>query len=139
MKNTIIILIVIAIVLLAVSGYLFLHSGNKDASVQTTSEKFFSQNQVKPTDVTVTETVSGFEPSTVSIKKGTKVTFLNTTDTYVWPASDPHPTHTGYPGFDPLEPFKKGEAWSFIFDKVGTYGFHDHLKPSVKGIIVITE
>lgn len=43
---------------------------------------------------------SGFSPDTLKVKVGTVVTFKNDDSGSLWIASNPHPTHTGYPGFD---------------------------------------
>ncbi|MBX4191690.1 MAG: cupredoxin domain-containing protein [Candidatus Doudnabacteria bacterium] len=90
-------------------------------------------------DVTVAYTASGFSPNNFTIKKGTKVTFVNNSSSSMWPASAPHPSHTDYPGFDPKKAIAVGSSWSFTFDKVGTWGYHDHLNPTKFGKIVVTE
>lgn len=78
---------------------------------------------------------SGFFPQTLTIEKGDTVTFMGKQE--FWPASDPHPTHQGYPGFDPMKPLEKGDTWSFVFLKEGQWGYHDHLHPYFKGTIVV--
>src|ERR1051326_866180 len=49
-------------------------------------------------------TSSGFSPSTLTVKAGDTVVFKNKSSSAFWPASDPHPTHTDYPGFDAKQP-----------------------------------
>jgi plastocyanin len=88
---------------------------------------------------TVTYTSSGFSPSPVTIKKGGTVTFVNNSSSSFWPASGPHPSHTGYVGFDPKKAIAAGQSWSFTFDKVGTWPYHDHLNPTKFGQVVVTE
>ena len=78
-------------------------------------------------------TASGFAPNTINIKKGDSVTWVNEDSQYHWPASDIHPTHEIYSEFDPKEPLAPGEAWAFSFEKVGTWSFHDHLRPGWTG------
>jgi plastocyanin len=90
-------------------------------------------------EVTINYTTSGYSPSTVNIKKGTKVTYVNQTSGVMWPASAPHPTHTDYPEFDPKQAIAAGQSWSFTFDKTGTWRFHDHQNPSKFGSVVVTE
>lgn len=80
-----------------------------------------------------------FSPDPIEIKKWTKVIFKNTGTVVHWPASNLHPTHGVYPEFDPQEPIKPGEEWSFMFDKVGTWKYHDHLNPEITGEIIVTE
>jgi plastocyanin len=97
----------------------------------------------------VTYTDAGYSPSTITIKKGETVTFVNQSSRSMWPASAVHPTHTVYSGtslskhcpdttgtaFDACKGFLPGESWSFKFDKVGTWKYHDHLNPSSTGTI----
>jgi hypothetical protein len=65
------------------------------------------------------------------------VRFLNDSTSSVWIASDPHPTHTDYPGFDAKKAITRGETYEFTFTKVGTWGFHNHRNPLQKGTIVV--
>ena len=80
---------------------------------------------------------SNFSPSTLTIKAGDTVVFKNKGNSDFWPASNPHPTHTDYPGFDALGPVAPGQFYQFQFNKVGTWGYHDHLNPSARGTIIV--
>jgi plastocyanin len=91
------------------------------------------------TEATVTYTASGYSPSPVTIKKGGKVTFVNNSSSAMWPASAPHPSHTDYAGFDPKQGIIAGSSWTFTFDKVGTWSYHDHLNPTKFGKITVVE
>ncbi len=88
------------------------------------------------TAVEVDLTDQGFSPATVTIKKGQTVHFVNKSSNQMWIASNPHPVHTDYPGFDEL---KTADTYDFTFDKVGTWGYHDHLSPSTMGTVVVTQ
>ena len=90
-----------------------------------------------PQVIEVKITASGFYPSTVTIKKGDYVQFVNTDTAAHWPASDPHPTHTDYPGFDALKGLANGETYRFQFNKAGAWGYHDHLHPSIHGTVIV--
>lgn len=81
----------------------------------------------------------GFSPTSLTIKKGDTVTFKNVGSNAHWPASAPHPTHTDYPEFDPKHEIAPGQSWSFTFEKVGTWRYHDHLNSGETGIIIVTE
>jgi plastocyanin len=85
-----------------------------------------SENQVS----TVKYNSDGFEPKEITVTKGTKVTFINNSDIPLWVASDPHPEHTDYPEFDTPRALgrlpQQGENFSFTFDKVGTWRYHNH-------------
>ena len=80
-----------------------------------------------------------FSPSEVKIKKGGKVTWVNKGQNPVWPASNPHPIHTDYPGFDASRGLANGESYSFTFDKVGSWGYHNHLNPGMRGEVKVVE
>lgn len=82
----------------------------------------------------------GFSPASVTVKKGTTVKFVNKTTGGMSVASDPHPTHIIYPELDQWKSSFKGKGeYDFTFDKVGTWGYHNHLDPSIKGTVVVTE
>jgi plastocyanin len=68
----------------------------------------------------------------------------------MWVASDPHPIHNGYDGTTvqqhcaagyagpaPFDECAAGTSFTFTFDKVGTWGYHDHLDHSVMGTITV--
>ena len=87
-------------------------------------------NVVKITD-------NGFEPSTLTIKSGDTVQFENDSSDDAWPASNVHPTHLLYRGFDAKKPLLPGDSYSFTFTKVGSWGYHNHLEPDTQGTIVV--
>ncbi|GIW66802.1 MAG: hypothetical protein KatS3mg095_0700 [Candidatus Parcubacteria bacterium] len=102
-------------------------------------------------EVIIKITNNGFEPKEVKINKGTKVTWINESSNPSWLASAVHPTHRVYPGsgiekcgtpeqekiFDACRGLNKGETWSFVFNEVGEWYYHDHLNPSLRGEIVV--
>ncbi|MDP3778759.1 MAG: hypothetical protein Q8R30_01765 [bacterium] len=81
----------------------------------------------------------GFHPQELTIQKGDSIKFVTTRNSYFWPASDLHPTHLLYSGFDPKEPIGAKESWTFRFEKPGGWKFHDHLAPYFTGIITVTD
>ena len=86
---------------------------------------------------------SGFAPRQVTIPEGAKVTWVIDGKSAHWPASNNHPTHTIYPEsggcigskLDACKAMKKGEKFSFVFEKTGTWGMHDHLYPQFTMIV----
>lgn len=80
---------------------------------------------------------SGFEPATVNIKPGDTVVWTNEAGRAAWSASNDHPTHTKLPGFDALRAIQTGQSYEYTFTKAGTWGYHDHLKPSTLGTVVV--
>lgn len=92
-----------------------------------------------PKTVDVSITATGFSPNNITIKKGDTVTFKNNDSRNRWPASAPHPTHTDYPEFDQKKAIPAGGTWSFKFEKVGTWAYHDHIFPTQFGKVTVTE
>lgn len=76
-----------------------------------------------------------FNPKSLNIKFGDYVIFKNLGTQEFWPASDPHPDHTGYAGFDARKPIATEGKYQFQFMQAGSWGFHDHLNPSATGVI----
>lgn len=137
MSKTSITIIVIIIIALAAVGVYFATRG-KQPNTTTTGLATSTGN-------TVTFTDSGFSPSTLIVKKGDTVTFKNNASNSVWVASNPHPLHNGYPTtggcvsstFDSCQNIAPGSSWSFTFDIVGSWGYHNHLNPSEGGTIKV--
>ncbi len=110
------------------------------------------ENQTEePASYKVTITSSGFSPSTLSIKQGDTIIFTNKQSSLSWPASAVHPTHTVYPGsdidkcgtaeeqnnFDACSGLNLDETYTFTFNEKGSWGYHDHLNPGLRGTIVV--
>lgn len=86
---------------------------------------------------TVKMEADGFSPQTLTVQAGDTVTFENTSDDDHWPASNVHPTHELYPGFDAQNAVLPGDSYSFTFERAGRWGYHDHLNPDLQGTIVV--
>lgn len=100
--------------------------------------KQFEANAVSYTD-------NGFVPSSLKIKPKETVTFKNDSSLPLWVASGSHPSHTQYPitggciasAFDSCKNIKQGEAWSFKFDIVGDWKYHNHLNSADEGTVIV--
>lgn len=112
---------------------------NKMMKLQDRISTLAKKLEVKTGEVTVEMKAGSFSPAELRIGKGTKVIFKNVDAAPHWPASGPHPQHTNYPEFDPKAEVAAGASWSFTFDKVGTWPFHDHLNSSVRGKITVVD
>ncbi len=88
---------------------------------------------VKLAPVIVELNEDGFTPNEITILRGQSVTWKTTRGKQFWPASNLHPSHTLYPEFDPLNPVPADQTWTFRFDKIGSWIYHDHLSPYYKG------
>lgn len=90
----------------------------------------------KKEEVVVNFDGAKFIPASVSVKKGTPVKFVNTGTTTMWVASAVHPTHGVYPEFDQKT---TGNEYTFVFDKVGNWKYHNHAPFVAGGTISVTE
>lgn len=131
MKRKIIFLMVITLILTACS-----HSTIESVPI----EEGDGYAEIRPNTVLITS--SDFRPITITINQGDTITWINQESKESWPASNIHPTHTLYPGSSLCEEFDScmispGESWSFTFNEVGTWIYHDHLNPSLEGLIEV--
>lgn len=93
----------------------------------------------------VTYTDDGFSPTDVSIPKGGTVIFKNSSSRNVRVASNPHPSHDGYPTkdgcvgstFDSCAVIPPNVSWTFAFDFPGIWDYHNHLNPNQRGTITV--
>ena len=77
---------------------------------------------------------NGFDPAVLAIEKGDTVNFLAGDGVSFWPATDLHPLHNVYPEFDSEKPIEK---WGFTFNRAGVWEYHDHLRPYLRGEIIV--
>ena len=145
-------IIIGGVIIVVLGGFLFLQSSNTpEQSAPEASSLSPSENGEGQSSVTVTYTNSGYSPREVTMAQGGTVTFVNESSRTMWPATVIHPTHTIYPGssiqkcgtpekpriFDACEGITQGASWSFTFQEQGSWGYHDHLKISNTGKIIV--
>lgn len=92
-----------------------------------------------PKTFTISMTPDEFSPTNLTIRVGDTVVFRNDDTKSRWPASAIHPTHLLCPGFDSLEPIPPGGTYSYTFTVTKECPMHDHLIPSLRGKITVTE
>jgi len=137
MNNRVLIAVIAIIILLA--GGFFLFNKNYSSTPQPNS---LQNPQVSPAPTntqatsTVTYTAGGFSPTSLTVKAGTTVTWVNKSGSGFSLNSNPHPVHTDYPPLN-IGAVGDGQSKSLTFDKPGTYGYHNHLNPSDRGEIVV--
>ncbi|HVF69275.1 MAG TPA: cupredoxin domain-containing protein [Xanthomonadales bacterium] len=139
-------LIVVIVLLIVVGGFVLVK--NNSTTVLPTKN---SENQTQETDQEedndeddkdnegeheITLTGSGFEPSTITVKVGDEVVWKNESGGESTVDSQDHPTHLRYAPLN-LGSFEDGEDHELVFDKKGTYGYHDHLHPDREGTVVV--
>jgi len=132
MSKSYIYAIIIILALIVGGGIYYSRQGN--VSIFNNSGNF---PQVSNEKNLIIYTDSGFSPKSINIKVGDTVMFRNDSSRGMWVASAPHPVHTDYPAFDAKKVFGKGEAYSFTFDKVGNWKFHNHMNPLDFGSVTV--
>ena len=99
----------------------------------------------------VVYTNTGYASAQLTIKAGDTVVFKNESSGNMWTASATHPTHMAYGGmslqdhcpdadnndFDQCAAGPNGTSWSFIFNKTGEWGYHNHANIKHFGKIII--
>lgn len=114
-------------------------AGNPSVTVPAQTSVSAAPTQSSATsqkDATVTITASGFNPQTITVATGTKVIWINKSGTDVSINSNNHPTHLLYPPLN-LGLVPNGGSVSLVFDKPGTYGYHNHLSPDQLAVVVV--
>ena len=99
-------------------------------------EQTISETQQE--EITVTITDQGYEPETLLVAPGTKVVWKNKGEVLHAVASGPHPTHENHQGLESPE-IPKGGTYSYTFAQTGTYDYHDHLNPTLNGIVIVKD
>lgn len=87
--------------------------------------------------VKVKYTDKGFIPEKIEVESGSMVQFVNESSKVMWVASSLHPQHTKLPTFDQFKPVKKGAIYRYVFDKKGVWDYHDHINPSIGGVVTV--
>ncbi len=101
-------------------------------SSQPSSSTVNSNNSIS----LVTLTKSGFSPATLTIKANSRVAWVNNSGQPASVNSNDHPTHKLYPPLN-LGLFNSGSSVQLVFDKPGTYKYHNHLNPAQTGTIIV--
>lgn len=137
---------VVVLVVLVGGGYLFLKGQNaskmmnKENNIPTVAagqvSPMVKQEDKMTNEVTVNVTATGFDPKTVNVKVGTKVTWVNKSGGMANVNSAVHPTHLVYPPLN-LGNFADGASVSLVFKDKGTFKYHNHLDPSQNGMVVV--
>lgn len=128
-----------AVVVLVIGGGALLLLNNKaqtQPTNQATQNTTPTQAVQQEEETLVTVTSSGYDPKTITVKPGAKVVWKNETGAPITVNSDNHPTHLLWP-FLNLGKFEDGSTVSVVFEKAGTYTYHNHLDASMTGTVVV--
>lgn len=95
-----------------------------------------STSSTNPQSFSVHIQATSFNPSTISINKDDTIIWLNDDVMSHQIASDPHPSHSDLPDLTSGS-LSKNQTYSYKFTKTGTFKYHDHLNPALKGTVEV--
>lgn len=132
-------IVVIVLIVLGAGAYLLTKNGKNDdmtpsANTTDTSQTPTTNSITQPaTANAITIANMSFSPNTISVKKGTTVTWTN--------QDSANHTVTETDGKDgPMsQNLAKGETYSFTFTTVGTFAYACSIHPSMMGSVTVTE
>lgn len=111
-------------------------SSNSDMKLNENHNQAAPPASETPNQTTSTNSVTisdfAFSPATLTVKKGTTVTWTNKDSVAHTVTSD-----TGNMLDSPL--FSAGETFSFTFNEVGTFSYHCTPHPQMKGTVIVTD
>lgn len=143
--------VLIVVVMLAVGAFFLLKKSAGTESAPTPQNPLGDNTVSASREAMVVYDVNGFSPSSVTVRKGTAVHFINKSGAPMWVASAVHPTHTLYAGTtlqehcgngatnDAFDECGGGDDYSFVFSKTGEWNYHDHLHARMTGTVVVIE
>jgi len=117
----------------------------------STTPVIYGHEDVDPNTVVIHMNDQGYDPQSVTITVGQKIVFENEGTSDRWPASNIHPTHRGYPNsdvtdcgtekerfmFDACRGIKPQGTYTFEFNEVGQWRYHDHIDSRMAGTITV--
>ena len=120
--------IVIAVLVLIVGVFAF------------TTQSAKSPEPVANIEVSAANTINygdnGFEPSSLTVKSGTTILVKNNSAKALQFRSNEHPSHTENQELN-MGALNPGKSDTFTANKIGNYGYHNHLNPNDNGTLVI--
>lgn len=132
------IIIIVAVLLLVVLGIYFITSNKNITPTNTTPETNIvskvSQIPVTTDESSVTVDIKNleFNPTTLNIKTGTKVTWTNSDNT-------PHTVTSEFVKLFDSKTLSPGQSYSYTFSKAGFINYSCNIHPTMKGIIIIKD
>ena len=99
-----------------------------------------STSQITPTKISsaqVSISGSGFSPATISVQLDQAVTWTNNdTSSHFVISDDPKPTDSSLPYLN-SQAITPTSNYSYVFNKQGTYSYHDSSNPKFKGTVIV--
>ena len=137
MKKLIIAIVVLMVVGIGVYYFVFNNQDNTPVDTsqtdtspaQTSTETNIPKTQEAPSIIVDIEKFS-FSPETITIKTGTKVTWVNND-------SAPHAITSDSGGLLNSKTLSKGQSFSFTFTDPDSLKYHCNIHPTMKGNIIV--
>jgi plastocyanin len=135
-------IVLIAVIAIAVVAWLVLGNKNSPSTSYTPSSSSSSQSSTSNSNsssntATATDKVTianfAFSPVSITVKKGTQVTWTNQDST-----SHTVTENDGKNG-PSAPPLNQGQTYSFTFNEVGTFRYHCSIHPEMTGTVTVTE
>jgi plastocyanin len=115
----------ILLAVVALLGVTWLVACGGQSTTGTTSAKEVQVKIVEQNDQ------YAFQPATLTIAKGTKVTWTNTSDA-------PHTVTSDSNAFTASSSLQQNQTFSMTFNTAGTYAYHCSIHPYMKATITVT-
>jgi plastocyanin len=137
--KTVLVIVVLAVVVGA--GLVFFLPNKSNAPGSSTNSSDTNSSDASPTDeqtVAATITFDGntFSSSADTVNSGDRVKITNNSDQELQFDSDPHPVHTDNSELN-VDEVAPGESKTFVLNKKGTWGYHNHLNSGQSGKITV--
>lgn len=117
------IMVALVLIIVVIGGFFYFSKKQSQPSQQPTSQQ--PENKVEANTITI-ENFS-FNPGTLTIKQGTKITWTN---------KDSAPHKIKSETFNSLD-LNQGDKFEFTFDKKGSFDYFCSIHPSMSGKIVV--
>lgn len=125
-------LLVIAVIFVGTLAF----KGNQEKKQEVKEKKEATRELEKEVQKTVDLTNSGFEPSSIKIKKNTRLIWVNKTSQNATVNSAEYPTNRLYP-FLNLGEFASGSSVQAVFKETGSFRYHNFHNPKQIGTVVV--
>ena len=134
------IVLALVIVIAVTSTAIFLSSKKEptESSSQSQTQTGGNDNGSLATDVSIKYDGDSFSLSSDSVVVGGTVIVTNNSEKELNFSSDPHPVHTDNSELNAGD-IAPGESKTFTLNKVGKWGFHNHLNSSQNGELTVKE
>jgi len=132
------VLVILSLALILSACKTYKQTGTQTGSTTEESAAEGTQSTEGTTQIIYTD--DGFSPSSTTVASGDAIIWKNDSSGTVQVGSANHPTHTinqEITGNEFVIELAPGESKSVSVTKVGSWGYHNHLKPSLTGEIVV--